>query len=432
MGHLHPLIVHLPIGFILLAAVFNILSYSKKHKKLKAAMRIALLLGFLSAGLACIFGYLLSESGDYDKNILRNHQFSGIALALISGILYFTALDFSKKKSSISSKLFSVMLAGLVMLMSYSGHLGASLTHGSDYLTWETLTRKVRDKPTSVDSALLFEDVVLPIIQNKCRQCHQAGKLKGDLSVASWQTLSKGGKSGAAITAGKLNESELYKRITLDPGDKDFMPKDGKPPLTPSEVKIIKWWIEKGNASGGKRIAELESANAIKPELAAYLGIGGEALPVEEAHGFAPTITPDIPLTADTLSISRLRKKGVMIRFMLKKPVMLDVALPAASGIKAAELKNDMMSLAKNIIWLNLSSNNFTDGDLTFLSSLANLEKLRLEKNPLTDKITHSLLTLKRLEAVNLNETKITDAAAVILRKNPAIKNIYTAKSYKR
>jgi len=145
-----------------------------------------------------------------------------------------------------------------------------------------------------------------------------------------------------------------------------------------------------------------------------------------------PRPCPDIPLTADTLSISRLRKKGVMIRFMLKKPVMLDVALPAASGIKAAELKNDMMPLAKNIIWLNLSSNNFTDGDLTFLSSLANLEKLRLEKNPLTDKITHSLLTLKRLEAVNLNETKITDAAAVILRKNPAIKNIYTAKSYKR
>src|SRR6218665_1026943 len=76
-----------------------------------------------------------------------------------------------------------------------------------------------------------------------------------------------------------------------------------------------------------------------------------------------PRPCPDIPLTADTLSISRLRKKGVMIRFMLKNPVMLDVALPAASGIKAAELKNDMMSLAKNIIWLNLSSNNFTDGD---------------------------------------------------------------------
>lgn len=29
-GHLHPLIVHLPIGFILLAAVFNILSYKKE------------------------------------------------------------------------------------------------------------------------------------------------------------------------------------------------------------------------------------------------------------------------------------------------------------------------------------------------------------------------------------------------------------------
>jgi len=425
-GHLHPLIVHLPIGFILLAAVFNILSYSKKYENLKSAVPVALLMGFISAVLACVFGYVLSTSGDYDQNVLRHHEFSGITLAIISGILYFIATDHSGKMAFIPGKIFSIILVGLVVLMSYSGHQGASLTHGNDYLTMQTLTRKVRDRPTSVDSAMIFEDVVQPILQNKCSQCHRDGKLKGNLSVESLQTLCKGGKSGPAIVPGKLNESELYKRITLDPDNKDFMPKDGKTPLTKSEVKIIKWWIENGNAIGGKRIADLKKINAIKPELATYLGIGGVTSSAPDEHAFTQVINPDIPVVTDTSLIGQLRKKGLMVRVMLRKPLMLDVTLPAGPGIKAMEFKNDVMPFAKNIIWLNISGNNFTDGDLSFLKLFTNVEKLRLEKNPLTDQVSNNLVALKHLEAVNLNETRITDAAVINLKKNPAIKRIYT------
>jgi len=425
-GHLHPLIVHLPIGFILLAAVFNILSYSKKYGNLKSAVPVALLMGFVSAVLACVFGYLLSTSGDYDQNVLRHHEFSGITLAIISGILYFIATDHSGKMAFIPGKLFSVILVGLVVLMSYSGHQGASLTHGNDYLTMQTLTRTVRDRPTSVDSAMIFEDVVQPILQNKCSQCHRDGKLKGNLSVESLQTLYKGGKSGPAVAPGKLNESELYKRITLDPDNKDFMPKDGKTPLTKSEVKIIKWWIENGNAIDGKRVVELKNINVIKPELATYLGIGGFAPPMPDEHAFTQVINPDIPIVTDTSLIGQLRKKGLMVRVMLRKPLMLDITLPAGPGIKAAEFKNDVMPLSKNIIWLNISGNNFTDSDLSFLKLFTNVEKLRLEKNPLTDQVSNNLIALKHLEAVNLNETKITNAAVINLKKNPAIKRIYT------
>ena len=425
-GHLHPLIVHLPIGFILLGAIFDILSYSKKYRNLKPAVSTALLLGFISAVLACIFGYVLSLSGDYDKDILKSHKFSGIILAVIAGILFFITPDNVKKPVLIPGKLFSVIMVGVVVLMSYSGHLGASLTHGNEYLSVQTLTRKVRDKPTSVENAMIFEDVVQPIFQNKCAQCHREGKLKGNLSVESLQALYKGGKTGPAIVAGKLNESELYRRITLDPDHKEFMPKDGKTPLTKSELKIIKWWIEKANAIGEKRIAELKDADPIKPQLASYLDIGGFVSQDEEEHAITQVINPDIPLRIDTLHISQLMKKGFIVRFMLKKPVMLDITLPAGSGLKATEFKNDILQLAGNIIWLNLSSNDFTDGDLSFLKSLTNLEKLRLENNPLTDQVCSHLLNLKHLESVNLNRTKITGATVVTLKRNLAIKRIYT------
>jgi uncharacterized membrane protein len=427
-GHLHPLIVHLPIGFILLAAVFNILSYFKKYENLKPAVSITLLIGFISAVLACIFGYILSLSGDYDPATLSHHKFSGIVLAAISGFLYFISTDRLKKEVHIPGKLFSVLLVGLIGLMSYSGHQGASLTHGNDYLTMHTLMQEVRDKPASVQSAMIYEDVVGPILQKKCSQCHQGGKQKGRFSVESLQTLLKGGKTGPAIVPGKLNESELYKRITLDPEHKDFMPADGKPPLTKTEVQIIKWWIGQANAVQGKTIAQLKNTDAIKPKIGAYLGFNKDAADEGEGDekGFMQAINPDIPVQADTMLITHLRAKGLMVRLMLKKPLMLDITLPTNSGIKIADVKGDLMPLAKNIIWLNLSGNNFTDNDLAILRSFTNLEKLRIEKNPVTDGVSNDLISLKHLEAVNLNETKITDLTVANLKKNPGIKRIYT------
>lgn len=425
-GHLHPLVVHLPIGFILLAAIFNILSYFKKYDNLKPAVSVTLLIGFISAVLACTFGYILSLSGDYDPVTLSHHKFSGIMLAAICGLLYFVSTERAKKEILIPGKLFSVVLLGLIVLLSYSGHQGASLTHGNDYLTMHTLMQEVRDKPASVQSAMIYEDLVATILQKKCSQCHQGGKQKGNLSVESLQTLLKGGKNGPAVVAGDLGKSELYKRITLDPEHKDFMPTDGKPPLTRIEVEIIKWWISQAGAVQGKTIAQLKNTAAIKSKTSAYLGFSKDEAGDGDEKGFIQAVNPDIPLSADTMLISKLRAKGLMVRMMLKKPVMLDITLPAKSGLKVADFQNELLPLAKNIIWLNLSGNNFTDNDLVLLKSFINLEKLRIDKNPVTDAVSNNLVTLKHLEAVNLNETQVTDLAVNNLKKNPGIKRIYT------
>ncbi|MBL7763762.1 MAG: hypothetical protein JNL23_10095 [Chitinophagaceae bacterium] len=88
-----------------------------------------------------------------------------------------------------------------------------------------------------------------------------------------------------------------------------------------------------------------------------------------------------------------------------------------------------MEKLAKNIIWLNVSENNLSDNDLSFLTSLINLEKLRIEKNPVTDAVCDRLKTLPHLEAVNLNETKVTANGIVTLRKNETIRRVYTGLS---
>jgi len=428
-GRLHPLIVHLPIGFILLATLFNILSYLQKYRYLRQSVPLILLIGFVAAVLACVFGYVLSLSGDYDRETLTHHKFSGITLTIICGLLYFSSTSIFRKYLHVGDKLFSALLLGLVVLMSYSGHQGASLTHGNDYLTFRTLMQQEREKPATVEQAMLFEDVVQPILQKKCIQCHRDGKQKGELSLESLAALKKGGKNGQAVVPGKPDASELFKRITLDEDHKDFMPADGKPPLTKNEVKLITWWIKEGRAEGGKTISEIKNTTKLKPMVALFLGIGGLTDSEDDGSEVSQVINPDLPLVVDTTIIAELKNKGIRVRIMLNKPVMLDVTLPPKSGIKVADLKADILKLAKNIVWLNFSDNQLVDQEFDFLPALINLEKLRVDKNPLTDRLSDYLISLKHLEAVNLNETKITDATTLKLKRNPSIQRVYSWKT---
>ena len=88
IGNLHPVLVHLPIGILLLAGLFKLLALKPKYAGLHEATSIALFWGMIAAILACTSGYLLSQSGDYDEGLVSTHQWSGIATAFLSIIAY--------------------------------------------------------------------------------------------------------------------------------------------------------------------------------------------------------------------------------------------------------------------------------------------------------------------------------------------------------
>ena len=431
IGHLHPVVVHLPIGFLALAILFELLSYFKKFEQLKIAIPITLLVGFITAVLSCIFGYLLSIGGEYEFSKINNHKIAGITLALASGLLFISTTTVVKKIFSIPRLIFSSLCVVVLLIMIYTGHQGGSLTHGSDYLSIKLIDEPIRKKPISVAEALLFEEVVQPILIQRCGQCHREGKMKGQFSVQTLETLLKGGKTRAAIVAGSLNKSELFNRITLDPSNEKYMPADGKTPLTKAEIEIIQWWIEKGMATKGKKIAELKVSPEIQSKIAAVLGIGNSTAVSETAITENSKINPEIPAISNTALIDSLRNKGINVRLMLHQPVMLDITIPPGMNASLNTIKPILQSIAKNVIWLNLSDNGLTDNDLDFLSGMTNLEKLRLEKNPITDKIVPQLSGLKHLEAVNLNETNVSEAGIEKLRQVPGIKRVYQWKEGK-
>ena len=128
-GRLHPLLVHLPIGILLLGCFFQWLTVNNRFVFLQPVIPVILFWGTISAIASCISGYILAGSGDYDDILVSRHQWLGISVAVASLILYLL-YQFSIGESTARwASLF------LIVLISITGHLGGSLTHGSGYLS---------------------------------------------------------------------------------------------------------------------------------------------------------------------------------------------------------------------------------------------------------------------------------------------------------
>ena len=74
LSHLHVALVHLPIGILMLACIFQWLQTKARFSSLDVAANLAFLIGMICAIFSAITGYLLSRSGDYDEDLVTAHQ----------------------------------------------------------------------------------------------------------------------------------------------------------------------------------------------------------------------------------------------------------------------------------------------------------------------------------------------------------------------
>lgn len=87
------------------------------------------------------------------------------------------------------------------------------------------------------------------IFSRSCLDCHEAKEPEGKLVLESFDTLMKGGESGAAIVPGKSGESLLMKLIDGGierDGKKIIMPPGKRKKLSSEEIATIKSWIDSG------------------------------------------------------------------------------------------------------------------------------------------------------------------------------------------
>lgn len=416
LGRFHPVLVHLPIGILLIAAVFYVLSLREQYKALQQATTIALLLGLLSAVGSCISGYLLSISGDYEADMVSTHKWMGFAVAAIAIVSYFLH---TRKNNAVK---WTIGL--MTMLIFITGHSGGSLTHGSGFLakTITATTAKAERKPiANVQEAVLYSDVVKPILEEKCYSCHNANKQKGKLRLDGPEWISKGGKEGEIVITGNADESELIKRLLLPKQHEDHMPPKEKPQLNEKEIALLHWWINSG-LSFDKKVKDLAQTEKIKPLLVSLQSI------TTNEEKTKPQLPEASVEQADATAIKKITERGVVVL-----PVAQNSNYLMANFVTVHELKEEdiklLLSIKKQLVWLKLGNQPVIDAMLATLAQCKSITRLDINHTKITDKGFVHLQQLPNLQTLNLAGTAVTANGLVQLKSNKQLQTVYVYQS---
>lgn len=134
LGHLHPVLLHLPIGLFSVGMI-AFYFHPDKSFRLSRQLNFMLLITGISSIISAITGWLLGHSGDYQEAAVRMHQWTAIAFTLLSAMVYFLH-RYSLENNRIHPS-FQPLLITSFLLMMYTGHEGGSLTHGDGFLWLE-------------------------------------------------------------------------------------------------------------------------------------------------------------------------------------------------------------------------------------------------------------------------------------------------------
>lgn len=419
IGRLHPLLVHLPIGILLLAAVFEFLAYFKPYRKLRTAVPAMILFGALASTLSVITGLSLAADGGYDERLIGVHKNAGILTTIFAWIIFFARDSiitmFRKKKKRRLVRAF--LFIPLTALVGITGHMGGSLTHGEDYLfgnsraaDQQALRLAWQGDP---DSALMYADIIAPILDTRCYSCHGPTKQKGQLRLDQPKFISSGGKHGEVVDALQPDSSELYRRLMLPLEDDHHMPPNEKSQLASAELALIHAWLSEG-APFYKRIAELHDAPAVTRYLLAL------TVPSQQQRMLpAQEVVP-----AGASSVAALTDKGVIVIPLGDSTHYLSVSYVNARSVTDDQLAL-LLPLKDQLLSLDLGRTAVGNAAMPHIAKLTALRQLNLQYTQITDGGLKEIDALTHLQSLNLVGTNITDAGLQELGRVKSLEKIY-------
>ena len=406
LGKFHPVILHIPIGFLLLAFMMEGHDHWKKQNQFQAAISFSLFWGMVGAIIAAGTGYLLALNGSYEEALLSNHQWLGFGVAGLSVLLYL----FNKSQSNFYFPLFSVIIVGVLA----TGHLGGSLTHGSDFLSPYAESPSAKKRIADIENARVYPDLIQPILKEKCVRCHSTSKTKGDLLLATIEGIQKGGKTGAVLVKGDADKSLMLQRVHLPLAKKEHMPPKGKKQLLTDEIALLTWWIKEG-ADFKMRVKDLPKDEKIKSILNKFI------VPEDDISSI------QVAAIGESI-LQKIRAKGIPIFRVAKDNPFVEVDLSRKKDLPSGILKN-LNPVAKQLISLNLGASNIQDSDLDVIGNFPHLQKLLLQQTAISDKGIVKLKKLAYLTHLNLYGTKVTDESLPNLSELKRLKKLYLWKT---
>lgn len=405
-GRLHPLVLHLPIGFGVFLALIFVLKKWIDANAFHEIFRFLLYLTSIFFSITAIFGLLLSLEGGYAVDQITFHQWAGLGV----NWFYILLLLGFEKGFVIGRNLFFGVLVGLASFL-LAGHGGANLTHGEDYL-WA----KAEDASLVLtEESVVFEAAIQPIFKQKCESCHNDQKTKGALNMSSVAKLLKGGKHGAIWKSGDALNSHFIQRAKLPSDDKKHMPPKGKAQLSPDEVLLLTAWVQEG-ASMSKRLGQF-GVNSSLVSIAKKLQNTAQALliPVKEYDFSAASASNLESVNTPFCSVYLLSSDAP--------------ALQADFYVSKKYDRKTLANLAKvsdQLLGLNLSKMPFKDDEISLITKFPNLEKLILNFTEITGKTLGELSACKHLTSLAVSGTKVNKEILVnVLGKIPTLKEVF-------
>lgn len=386
-GRMHTMLLHFPLVLLILYIIW-MLFMGKRATENEFTRHISeslLLFSALTAAISALMGLFLSKEEGFDTSLVNWHKWGGTALSLFS-ILWFT---YREKINRVRGFRISISLACLLLLV-FTGHQGATITHGENYLLAPVSPEK---KATAVliEEAEVYAHLVRPVLESKCMSCHNAQKAKGHLSMETEALLVKGGKNGKLWDTTAAGFGLLLNRVHLDPEDKKHMPPKGKPQLTDQEIQLLYLWIKSG-AGFKTRVMDLPETDSLRIM----------------AHSRFNTIeTDDYDFTAaDETKVKNLNNNYRVVSALAMNSPALGASFFSASAYSTEQLK-DLLAVKKQLVSLNLTKMPVKDEELKTISEFSNLRKLNLSFTSVSGLRLEELNKLKELRQLSLSGTAV-------------------------
>ena len=385
MGRMHTLLLHFPITLLVLYIFWTLVVDKKKNTNevVKNIGNWLLLVSAFTAAFTALMGLFLSKEDGYDADALQWHKWSGISIAIITS-LWYAYKENIKNSNGLNISIAVISLAAII----FTGHQGAEISHGQNYLLAPVLPEKQEQK-VLMENAIVYSNMVQPILKTKCYSCHNTSKAKGQLVMETEELLLKGGKNGKLWDSTAADYGLLLSRLHLPVDAKKHMPPTGKPQLTEQETQILYSWIKAG-ANFKTKVIDLAATDTLRLIANAIFNT------IEtDDYDFA---------AADEKKVKNLNTNYRNVAPLAKTSPALGAEFFSAQSYLSEQLK-ELLTVKEQVVSLSLNKMPVKDEELKTISQFSNLRKLNLSFTNITGTTLNELSKLKELRQLSLSGT---------------------------
>ena len=411
LGSFHPVILHLPIGLWFGLVLLLLADSLCKERSLRKYLFQGGCVTFITGVGAFITGANLYLAGAYSRATLVPHMYA--ALFFLAGVLLFCVLVYRKAGSFVLWLTAIVSMAVLV----YAGHVGGVITHGDpmEKAPWVVLKQQAHEhalkeasRKASAKDPYIFDHIVLPILENKCIDCHGTARAKGKLRMDSFDALIQGGANGPSLVPGDLKRSLLLERIHLPLTVKEHMPPEDQEQVTAEELAFLEWWV--GSAADPLlKVADTAFPDHIKPTVLAYTGDSPDAIRRRQERELKARLLKQYHALSSVYP-------GIVIQSVQGEP-RFELNSASIYDVDEAALRALIKPLTPYVVRIDWYNRRMDHEWMSLINTSSNLEVLNIKQSDIPEAQLIALVERNlNLHSVNLYGVGIGDAIIPIIK----------------